>query len=62
MKLPLSQLSRQDLEKIFENSSLKEQKFFPRKVPSLLDFKKEPIQLTESSNRNESNEVLMEKN
>ena len=61
MKLPLSQLTSQDLEKLFENSSLKQQYFFPRKVPSFFPFKKESFQLKEQSERDEPNEIHLEK-
>ena len=38
MKLPTSQLKSEDLESLFKDSSIMEQYFFPRKVPSVPYF------------------------
>lgn len=34
MKIPVSKLKSEDLEALFQKSSIMEQHFFPRKVPS----------------------------
>ncbi|MCY4321690.1 MAG: hypothetical protein OXC37_04740 [Bdellovibrionaceae bacterium] len=47
MKLPVSKLSSKILGDLFEKSSLKEQHFFPRKVPNCSFLKKESLKLKE---------------
>lgn len=51
MKLPVSQFSPQDLAELFEKSSLKDQYFFPRKVPSLA-----PLELKKDKNKKQQSD------
>ena len=61
LKLPVSQLKAQDLADLFEKSFLRDQYFFPRKVPSLFPLAEEKTQLRKQDLDRNQNEESMEK-
>ncbi|MCZ0933508.1 MAG: hypothetical protein OXJ52_10225 [Oligoflexia bacterium] len=61
MKLPVSQLTSQDLADLFEKSSLKEQNFFPRKVPCLFSLETKDFQSKKQDKKSNQNEKPVEK-